>query len=250
MKRYDNIMQDNELAPKPDNNIWLKDSKLYYHSNGKWVLIGGDVSEKDIKDIKEQIKQTDQALQSKADTSDIPDVSKFFDKAVYKDERIYFQNNGKDICFIEGALFIKDGMVDRVFIEDKNLVVTFNTDAEKETIKIPITDIFNPDNYYDKKAINEFLDAIKAAVKEINDTLFEDPTNGHDYVDMGEAGIWATCNIGASKPEEAGLYFAWGETEGYIDASIRKFTYDNYKFGGDNQGGQSKYNSEDGLLIL
>jgi hypothetical protein len=38
--------------------------------------------------------------------------------------------------------------------------------------------------------------------------------NGHEYVDLGlPSGIlWATCNVGASKPEEFGDYFAWGET--------------------------------------
>lgn len=39
--------------------------------------------------------------------------------------------------------------------------------------------------------------------------------NGHEYVDLGlPSGLkWATCNIGASSPEEYGDYFAWGETE-------------------------------------
>lgn len=51
----------------------------------------------------------------------------------------------------------------------------------------------------------------------------EGPTmhNGHEYVDLGlkdEQGrtiYWATCNIGADKPEEYGDYFAWGATKGY-----------------------------------
>ena len=37
--------------------------------------------------------------------------------------------------------------------------------------------------------------------------------NGHAYVDLGLSVKWATCNVGASKPEEYGDYFAWGETE-------------------------------------
>ena len=39
--------------------------------------------------------------------------------------------------------------------------------------------------------------------------------NGHEYVDLGlPSGIkWATCNVGATKPEEYGGYYAWGETE-------------------------------------
>lgn len=36
--------------------------------------------------------------------------------------------------------------------------------------------------------------------------------NGHEYVDLGLSVKWATCNIGASKPEENGNYYAWGET--------------------------------------
>ena len=37
--------------------------------------------------------------------------------------------------------------------------------------------------------------------------------NGHEYVDLGLSVKWATCNVGASKPEEHGGYYAWGETE-------------------------------------
>ncbi|MCF0203291.1 MAG: hypothetical protein HUK08_08005 [Bacteroidaceae bacterium] len=37
---------------------------------------------------------------------------------------------------------------------------------------------------------------------------------GHEYVDLGlPSGLkWATCNVGASKPEEYGNHYAWGET--------------------------------------
>lgn len=39
--------------------------------------------------------------------------------------------------------------------------------------------------------------------------------NGHEWVDLGlPSGLkWATCNVGASSPEEYGNYYAWGETE-------------------------------------
>ncbi len=36
---------------------------------------------------------------------------------------------------------------------------------------------------------------------------------GHEYVDLGLRVKWATCNVGASSPEDTGYYFAWGETE-------------------------------------
>lgn len=33
--------------------------------------------------------------------------------------------------------------------------------------------------------------------------------SGHEAVDLGLSVKWATCNIGASRPEEYGDYFAW-----------------------------------------
>lgn len=48
-----------------------------------------------------------------------------------------------------------------------------------------------------------------------------DPFNGHAYVDLGlkdaqgHTIYWATCNVGATTPEDYGDYFAWGETEPY-----------------------------------
>lgn len=35
------------------------------------------------------------------------------------------------------------------------------------------------------------------------------------YVDLGDAGKWGYCNVGAFLPEEQGEYFAWGETIGH-----------------------------------
>ncbi|MBP3467481.1 MAG: hypothetical protein J6K01_07740 [Paludibacteraceae bacterium] len=50
---------------------------------------------------------------------------------------------------------------------------------------------------------------------------------GYDYVDLGltSGTMWATCNVGASKPEEYGNYYAWGETitKGYYDWSTYKY---------------------------
>ena len=42
------------------------------------------------------------------------------------------------------------------------------------------------------------------------------PDNNHPHmIDLGlpTGALWACCNVGATKPEEYGGYFAWGETE-------------------------------------
>ena len=45
------------------------------------------------------------------------------------------------------------------------------------------------------------------------DNACEGTINGYEYVDLGLSVKWATCNVGASSPEEYGDYYAWGETE-------------------------------------
>ena len=48
--------------------------------------------------------------------------------------------------------------------------------------------------------------------------------NGHEFVDLGlpSGTLWATCNVGATSPEQSGLYFAFGETKGYSAEQVEK----------------------------
>ena len=58
---------------------------------------------------------------------------------------------------------------------------------------------------------------------------------GSRPVDLGlPSGLkWAAGNVGATSPEQAGLYFAWGETKGYtaadVRSGVRKFDLASYK---------------------
>ena len=49
----------------------------------------------------------------------------------------------------------------------------------------------------------------------------------HAYVDLGLPSglLWATCNIGAEKPEECGDYYAWGDTQ-----SKETYDWSNYRY--------------------
>ena len=51
------------------------------------------------------------------------------------------------------------------------------------------------------------------------------------YVDLGlpSRTLWATCNVGATSPEDYGDYFAWGETAGYNDGKTN-FNWSTYKW--------------------
>lgn len=79
---------------------------------------------------------------------------------------------------------------------------------------------------------------------------YVDPYNGYAYVDLGlpSGTMWATMNVGASSETDYGLYFAWGETQGYADASTKKFRWSDYKYG--TSSNLTKYNSTDSLTNL
>lgn len=101
----------------------------------------------------------------------------------------------------------------------------------------------------------------------------------HPYVDLGTGVLWATCNLGASSPEEFGNYYAWGETAAmgeaptdypadfggyknpnYMNLSTKTtFTDENYKYYKEKRAGEyedeeviiySKYNDSDGKTLL
>lgn len=67
-----------------------------------------------------------------------------------------------------------------------------------------------------------------------NDDGIDEPQpqpNNHEWVDLGlpSGTQWATFNVGASKPEDFGDYFAWGETVGYNGGKTAFHNY-NYKY--------------------
>lgn len=78
-----------------------------------------------------------------------------------------------------------------------------------------------------------------------------DQPSASSYVDLGLSVKWASCNLGATKPEEYGDYFACGET-----APKNSYTWENYKYGdgkkwiGDGSNYYTKYNNEDKLRTL
>lgn len=63
-----------------------------------------------------------------------------------------------------------------------------------------------------------FAQWVRLSCEELSDA------NGHEYVDLGLSVKWATCNLGASSPEELGDKYAWGEVQ-----TKQEFTWDNYQ---------------------
>ena len=73
--------------------------------------------------------------------------------------------------------------------------------------------------------------------------------NKSKYVDLGLSSgtLWATCNLGASSPEQYGDYYAWGEI---APKETTAYTKEGYRFYPGNQGEYTKYNSTDNKMTL
>ena len=110
----------------------------------------------------------------------LPKSTIYFDGAEYnsEDKKIYFKKGNTIIsaATIDATDFIKDGMVSNVEITEGTgahageqvLKITFNTDAGQSPIEIPLTDIFDPSNYYSKDDIDN--------MHLINETTFSEHT--------------------------------------------------------------------------
>ena len=75
------------------------------------------------------------------------------------------------------------------------------TDAFADSGDCPIT--------VPEDAVDQYVSSWSAYAQRIRTYTYPEP----EAVDMGVSVKWASFNLGASKPEEYGEYFAWGETE-------------------------------------
>ena len=115
---------------------------------------------------------------------------------------------------------------------------------------------FVPENLNSEEAINkeklkqELLAELAVVLKDqgTNNTtqstdastpnLIPNKHNGYEYVDLGLSVKWATCNVGASSPEDYGDYFAWGET------TIKStYNWSTYKYCNGSSSTLTKYNT-------
>ena len=90
-------------------------------------------------------------------------ISGFADNASYDSvsQEIKFYNGNTEVYSVDASDFVIDGMVDDVRIETISgvtyLVIDFNTASGKEDIQIPLTDIFDPSDYYTKTEVDQAL---------------------------------------------------------------------------------------------
>lgn len=135
--------------------------------------------------------------------------------------------NKKLINFKKEADYLKEKQAGNildtsiVFIDDAKKIVTHQTEFDCNQ---PDLSDFATQEYVD----NKFIDTAD--------------TNGHDYVDMGEAGIWAKYPIGVSDWNtwnDDVLYFEWGGIQGYTAQQVKdgekefSSSFTDYRFSGE-----------------
>ena len=143
---------------------------------------------------------------------DAADVEGFFGAVNYDKEskRINFYNTstgGTVLGYVDATDFIKDGMVSNVEIKEVAekgvcLVITFNSDSGKKAIEIPISQIFNADNYYTKSQTDSAIAAYTYDKATIDQKVAEggtfDPSLYYDKT--------ATDNLLANKADKSTTY--------------------------------------------
>lgn len=145
---------------------------------------------------------------------DAEDVEGLFGYSEYDSttHRINFKNTstGSVLSYIDASPFIVDGMVQNVEIKDvtiegesvKCLVISFNTDAGKQDINIPISQVFDASNYYTKAQTDSAIAAYTYDKATIDQKVAEggtfDPTLYYDKT--------ATDALLANKADTATTY--------------------------------------------
>lgn len=84
--------------------------------------------------------------------------------------------------------------------------------------------LFSTDSEYQRFAEEEMVLPNVSYVEDV-DVVYYNPFSAEPSYVMVDLGLpsgllWADRNIGASSPEDAGLYFAWGETQGYTAEQV------------------------------
>ena len=111
----------------------------------------------------------------------------------------------------------------------ENETLTFYAMVAPSVVNAPLTiTVYSEDGvctYVAKNLDSGIKGFAKGMAYTVTATLV--PEDGHEYVDLGlpSGTLWATCNVGAKKPEEYGSDFAWGET-----ATKSRCDWDNYKW--------------------
>ncbi|MBO4464172.1 MAG: fibronectin type III domain-containing protein [Prevotella sp.] len=111
----------------------------------------------------------------------------------------------------------------------KGSAVTTSIVTSGNVFTITLTNLTEQTTYYYRAFVKDYKTTYLGETKSFTTPKNPVDYNGHAWVDLGlpSGTKWATMNVGASKPEEYGDYYAWGET-----TTKTSYTLDNYYWKG------------------
>lgn len=125
------------------------------------------------------------------------------------DKKIYFYDNasatGTALAYIDGTDFVKDGFLSSVTIDNRTisgesvpcLVFIWNTDSGIQETDVPLSGIFDPNNYYSKAETDSAISAAtsgkaeSSAVTAVNDVLTAHTANTDIHVTTSDKTTWS-----------------------------------------------------------
>lgn len=129
------------------------------------------------------------AWNAKADLSDIPSVSGYADAVAYdtnaKEMKFYHGGTGgTEVFSFDASPFLVDGMIESVVItsitsggsEVQVLEITWNSAAGGQVTDIPLTEIFDPNNYYTTAQTQAYVTAYTYDKSTIDQKISESGT--------------------------------------------------------------------------
>ena len=140
------------------------------------------------------------ALDEKADLSDIPSVNGYADSVKYNSTSHYVEfyhgtTAGTKVFEYDASPFLIDGMVESVAIttvtsggsEVQVLEITWNSAAGSQVTDIPLSDIFDPTNYYQKSETSGATEISNALNGKLNTSDFNAYSGAVDTVIASKA---------------------------------------------------------------
>lgn len=168
-------------------------------------------------------------------------TSGYADSVTFNSDNNYieFYHDDTKVYELDASDFVIDGMIDDVRIETiggvSYLVIDFNTASGKQDIQIPLTDIFDPSNYYTKTDIDTklgsgFTSSSVTEVIESNERVVANAINSLNaeisgkvdtdtytaYTAATDAALSGKLDASAYTPTDLSNYWTSAETESAI----------------------------------
>lgn len=149
-------IKTSKTAPANSGIIFTNNNIEFTGTNIRSIFVNNNTNYKFTREVNGDVAVlSDLNSYLKSDTLNTT-ISSYATSANYDSntKKIYLKHGTTILSEIDATDFIKDGMIDTAYVQGSNLVISFNTDAGKEAINVPIASIFNANNYYTKSEID------------------------------------------------------------------------------------------------